>query len=300
MQAIAKAEERPLAALRLINNGVNNETIANDFERIAGFVSKEGGANAARSMIAMRSDWEKTFGDDCANAMEMLAACHAMTRSLNKMDSLALPEQVKSLVYQEFQDNVDRIRDEQWDHLSSCSDPTLRVMRCCWLQWIPVGIYYFAYSGIPRNNLVACPWKHKASLMHFLATRMKGFSPTIELHLPAQLQGRFSKSQSDDSHRLVAEVLAMQPAIRGISGSSWYCDPAALQISPHLSFVRELFEQNGGFLHRLGPTSDAARKALLKSNSRRRLYEEGKYQPTDYARYWARADILRWAGIEAT
>ena len=98
MQAIAKAEERPLAALRLINNGVNNETIANDFERIAGFVSKEGGANAARSMIAMRSDWEKTFGDDCANAMEMLAACHAMTRSLNKMDSLALPEQVKSLV----------------------------------------------------------------------------------------------------------------------------------------------------------------------------------------------------------
>ena len=300
MQAIAKAEEKPLAALRAINNGFNNETIANSSERIAAVVSKEGGANAVRSMVTLRSDWEKILGDDGANAMEMLVVCHAMTHSLSNIDSLVLPEQVKSLVYQQFQDNVNRIHDEQWDDLYSYLDPTLRVMRCCCLQWIPVGIYYFAYSGIPSHNLVACPWKHKASLMQFLATRMKGFSPTIELHLPAQLQGRFSKSQSDDSHRLVAEVLAMQPAIRGISGSSWYCDPAALQISPHLSFVRELFEQNGGFLHRLGPTSDAARKALLKSTSRRRLYEEGKYQPTDYARYWARADILRWAGIEVT
>ena len=299
LDRITDAQRNVFASLSIV--GGNTNDLFNDHcNRAKTIVHSQGGAAAASSMDALRVEWDKVFGTGCAPAVEMAIACQAMVSSLKRLGSLDLPPEVASLVHEAFSRNLDVMLNGRWDKVGSRPDPRSRrrLLKCSWLKWIPASVFYFEYSGIPRRNILLCPWQKKVALTRFLAYRMRGLSPTIYMHLMNVPSGsRFSESQSDASHRLVAAVLARQPRLKGIAVSSWYCDPAVLRISPHLSFVRELFEQNGGFLHRLGPTEDAAQKALLTSQTRRRLYEEGKYVPTDYARYWARADVLRWAGL---
>lgn len=267
-------------------------------ERVAELFRTTRGENLWVNLQQLNLLWDRLVGPNNVPLFHTLIACQGMARTVARLGSLSLPHDVKRLIVQEYESNISSIRAGQVDQLFTRCDPPMAFLRSCFLQWIPVGVYYFEYSAIPKRNILMCPLRHKPALVWFLACRFKGLSPTIEMHLPPQPRGRFTEAESNRSHRLVAGVLAQQPAVKGIAGSSWYCDPEVLRISPHLSFVRELFARNGGFLHRLGPTKHSDRKALLKSETRRRLFEQGKYSPTDYARYWARRDVIQWANIE--
>jgi hypothetical protein len=235
-----------------------------------------------------------SFGAEYVSYWESVALCRAMNESLGKLQHLQLPRIVLERIIDDFCDITDQIEKSMGKPLGFFDDPTLRIIKISLLRWLPAGMNYFEYSGIPRKNLWLCPIRDKMALAGYIMFRMKGLRPTIELHLPAQLDRRYTKTECEYSYRIVAEVLRMQPWVRGISGSSWLYDPAVGHISPHLAFARELPEFNGGFLHRLGYTNNADRKALLKSPTRRKCYEEGKYLPVDYARYWSRTDVLAW------
>jgi len=64
-------------------------------------------------------------------------------------------------------------------------------------------------------------------------------------------------------------------------------------VSPRLAYIREQPEQNGASFFRIAPNPDSG--ALAKSATRRRLYEEGKYVPTEYCMVWPRKAMIRWA-----
>ena len=249
------------------------------------------GQESFQIVTELRQGWTTRWNQEVAVRIEKVGLCRAMCDRLDAWHQLKLPSGVCRLILERFSDYAAQFEsDDEW-----LNDASLRLHRICFLNWIPLGVYDFEYSSIPRSNILKCPWSQKPQLLNYLCFHMKGLGPTVEMHLPPLKNQRFTKEASDQSHQLMAEVVRLQPEIKGISGSSWYCDPKALEISPHLAFVRELFCQNGGFVHKLGPTSGASRKALLKSERRRRMYEQGSYVPTDYARYWARDALIEWS-----
>ncbi len=75
---------------------------------------------------------------------------------------------------------------------------------------------------------------------------------------------------------------------------SWFYDPSLAKISPRLAYLHTEPCKYGARLFKLGTSQDAIRLALLKSATRRQLYEDGKYTPTQYAILWLRKHMLRW------
>jgi hypothetical protein len=87
----------------------------------------------------------------------------------------------------------------------------------------------------------------------------------------------------------------MNPAVKGVFGSSWWFDPALDLISPNLTYLRALPTQFGARIFRSGSDDGAIGNSIKFSRERRQLYETGKYMPANYVMAWRRSDIIQWA-----
>ena len=236
--------------------------------------------------------------DKLADRFDYMLSVHAMLHSLDQLPSLNVPEELKSLILEEFADRCEDGFANRYERYSFRDSEGWNQLGSSQLQRVPLGLYAFNIAGIPRRNLRLCPARHRFELATFLAFQMRGFSPVFEVHLPRLQNRHISEDEVDASHRLLAQVAVMNPAVKGLYSSAWYIDPAVAAINPKLAFLREFFLANGGFVHRLGVTDSAVEDALRKSATRRKLYEEGRYQPTAWARYWPRLAMLKWAGFQ--
>ena len=221
-----------------------------------------------------------------------------MLASVDRLSGLSVPGELKSLVIDEFEARCEDGLRRRYERYSLRDSEGWDQLRSSRLQRLPLGLYAFNIAGIPRSNLLRCPGRERLALTRFLAFRMRGLSPVFEVHLPRLPTRHVSEAEVDDSHRLLSRVAQMNPGVKGLYSSAWYIDPAVAVINPRLAFLREFFLKNGGFVHSLGVVGSCVEDALRKSATRRRLYEEGRYQPTAWARYWPRAAMLRWAGLE--
>jgi len=234
---------------------------------------------------------------EVADQFAYLSCVLAMLRSLDQLPEVNVPEQVKLIVLDEFDARCEDGAARRHERYSLADSEGWNQLASCRLQRLPLGLYVFNIAGIPRSNWLRCPAREKISLARFLAFQMHGFAPVFEVHLPRLTNRHVTEAEVDASHLLLARVAQMNPRVKGLYSSAWYIDPAVATIQPRLAFLREFFLKNGGFVHRLGVTPSSIEDALRKSATRRRLYDEGKYQPTAWARYWPRAAMLRWAGL---
>lgn len=96
----------------------------------------------------------------------------------------------------------------------------------------------------------------------------------------------------------LADMLALNPKVRGMWGGSWFYDPALEEVSPRLAYLRKVPQDNGAFL--FYSNVDIVGGALSKSDSRNKAYQEGKYLPKAYALIWPRRQLLAWAAAMQT
>jgi hypothetical protein len=94
---------------------------------------------------------------------------------------------------------------------------------------------------------------------------------------------------------MVGELLKINQEVKGYFATSWFYDPELEKISPRLTYLRDVITENGGKLFVKGSSPRTIRDATFKSPTRRKLYEEGKYLPTDYLIVWPRKQLIEWA-----
>ncbi|GGD68979.1 hypothetical protein [Lacimicrobium alkaliphilum] len=120
-----------------------------------------------------------------------------------------------------------------------------------------------------------------------------GYKPVFRLHVHLAEQSRLSEQSWRHTCQRLAQMLEVNPGIRGIVGSSWYYDPQVPAISPHLGFVNKLLAENGAywfFSHIEGSNSGA----FATSQTRKQAFETGKYLPRNYVVFWPRNRVLSW------
>lgn len=132
------------------------------------------------------------------------------------------------------------------------------------------------------------------SLM-FLVLRLRGLGPLFRVHIDERDLADFSDAGWEQCYLRIAEMLRLNPAVKGVVGTSWTLDPQLDGISPRLTHPRRQHVAHGAFLHCDGPGEIHTRRATGTSATRRRLYEEGKYRPACYTFVWPRQDVLEWA-----
>ena len=91
----------------------------------------------------------------------------------------------------------------------------------------------------------------------------------------------------------IAQMLKLNPHIKGFFGTSWFYDPKLKHISPRLQYLQQVPLQHGASSFYIG--EDKSGNAIHSSTTRRNLYYQGKYTPQSYLLIWPRAAILKWA-----
>jgi len=158
---------------------------------------------------------------------------------------------------------------------------------------------------LPPNFCRYDGWRENLRKLAFVHLRAGAtrHGPFLRGHLDTRFTESFNEQGRLKAYARMADFMTRRPELRGIIGSTWYYDPNLERVSPHLRYLRAIFENNGALFHRDGPGAVHTERALAKSRTRRRAFEAGEYQPCCYTVVWARRDILRWhrrqAGVAA-
>lgn len=209
------------------------------------------------------------------------------------IDLLTLPARVRDLVRDDFERQRLQVENAPDDYLHLRNYHVRAVFRVIAFRRILVGNEYIEESGLPRQLL----WRGGPRQMWGfprVLLQLGGYRPLYEFHL-ARWATRVTEADRRLCCRNAAGCLELNPHVLGAMGGSWFYDPQMERVSPHLTFLREMVTSNGGSLLVWGETQEARSLALAKSQTRRRLFEQGLYTPKHYLVVWPREPMIEWA-----
>ncbi len=149
-------------------------------------------------------------------------------------------------------------------------------------------------SGIPRGVVFRGGARQFADAL-WLGVRAGGFRPWLEMHLDPRALGEFSPAGWDRCYRRIADVLAANPRLRGVFGSSWWFDPAVGRLTPEIAYLRDTPCAHGAACLHVCPDPAPVSNAVKFSKVRKAKFDCGEYNPTIYMIAWRAADVIAYA-----
>lgn len=160
---------------------------------------------------------------------------------------------------------------------------------------IPVGAEFAEpWSAIWKRQVLTARASQFFKAGNFFILKKNGFWPYFQLHMHQESHEDFHQEGWMMAYMRLAELLENNPGHRGWFSSSWLVDPALEQISPHLSCLRTVPENNGGAIFYMEDDPTGKTGALLTSKTRRHMFESGLYHPRIYLRAWPRTSAIAW------
>ena len=165
------------------------------------------------------------------------------------------------------------------------------------LERFPAGQSDWEISGFPCSWLARMPVRDVPKALNCVFLRAGGRYPFFETHTAFRRELPIL-TEEDERHtfRLLAASMRLQPKIRGYLAAAWLMDPKLSEVSPHLAWLSDWYqecEEFGAVSTNLG---EAPRDAgfLVGDRHRRGLYETGHWKPLQGLLIWERRDLLRW------
>jgi len=206
-----------------------------------------------------------------------------------------LPESVAALYPGEGKRILRQVESFEDTFFDAAKDAFLKDLAILTHRLIPVGAEYAeGGAGIPRRLLVCGGPGQALKALWLIALRCRGQRPFFALHAHTLSLERFNPEGWRETYLRLAELLEMNPRMKGWLSASWFLDPALESISPHLAYLRRVPVEGGAALMFVCRHPDGSSGALSKSATRRRLFQEGNYVPATYMRIWPRAAVLAW------
>jgi hypothetical protein len=243
----------------------------------------------------------RTAGNVILTTYLKLLLLQLISISRPKVDTSNLPIQIKRLYAQNFSRiEEDIVLDRQpMEHYTPRSDKFLKDLSISNLLLIPAGAQKVHKDIIPFRDLIR---KQRIGetiqTISFIMRRIGFDSPVLRMHTDSHdpdLMAEFSPEGWTRFYSNAASIMDIQTDIQGLLGIGWFFDPQVPKISPRLTYLGDLVLATGGYTFRVGAGEGARESALATSPTRRKLYEEGKYVPTDYLAIWDRTSLLKWA-----
>ncbi len=239
---------------------------------------------------------------DVLEIYHQLLLVELISRNKDKLANQELPDAIKQLYVRNFSRILGNItsRSQTRGFYLYPNDKFFKDLGVCTQRFIPVGSHKIHLSCISQRLILRKGIRQFVSGLSFIAFELGGIKPVYEAHIDSHDLDSMKELNPDGYVRMlinVANLLKIRKEVKGLGGnSSWFFDPELEEISPRLSYMRKTFTDNGGKLFYIKVSKgNSLKTALLKSPTRRKLYSEGKYVPTDYTVVWARKSLIAWA-----
>jgi hypothetical protein len=93
---------------------------------------------------------------------------------------------------------------------------------------------------------------------------------------------------------LILELHEANPDLNGWFGVTWLLDPDLAEVSPHLTWYRELLLRAGAHITPTGTDEETVALATGTSRTRRERFEQGRYRPRDFRVVLPRQQVFQW------
>ena len=87
---------------------------------------------------------------------------------------------------------------------------------------LPLGIYHAEVGAVPRSHLVRSAPADAWRLARYLALEMRGFGPTLAIHLPKQMDRPLTERDYVEAHLLAVRLFESNPTLKGFYNAAWY------------------------------------------------------------------------------
>ena len=165
------------------------------------------------------------------------------------------------------------------------------------LERFPAGQSDWEITGFPRSWLARMPVRDIPRALRCVFLRAGGRRPFFETHTAFRRElPILTEEEERNTFRLLAASMRLQPKIRGYLASTWFMDPKLREVSPHLAWLSDWYQECEKFGAVWTNLGEAPRDAgfLIGDRHRRRLYEAGHWKPLLGLLIWERRDLLRW------
>lgn len=258
----------------------------------------------------------KTFDDIKSKYNDyVLASYHRLALSIFIKDSLRalrkidIPESITKLFHEWFERVMKDFSRQPDGYYNHRKDPFKKDLGVCSLRLIPVGgawvvevsYHHLRPADSVRKRRLADNSRSIISavdirrFLRLLFIKMDIIRPFYSIHTVDRYLPRFTPKEMNRSYIRIAELLKRNPRIKGLYRNSWFLDPALEKISPHLTFLRRIPEENGAKLFRVETRQTDINNSIALSAVRKKLFEEGKYVPSCYAYFWPKKKMIEWA-----
>ncbi len=221
-------------------------------------------------------------------------------KALEKLEHVSLPGEIKTYYHMNFERIIDDI--ESGFHETGFylypRDKFLKDLGICSLRLIPAGVQKINLAPLPPEFLFRNGASQFISGLLYVLFELKGFKPLYNMHTDSHDTHLMSEFNPDGWRNFLvraADLIKLNPSVKGVFGKTWFVDPQLEKISPRLCYVRHIFNRNGGRFFYLGPCTSGIEDAVYKSPTRKKLYEHGKYIPKDYLGVWSGRSLIKWA-----
>jgi len=217
-----------------------------------------------------------------------------LLNNIDKIKDNCIIDDIMSIAHNNFANVFNTIIENKGNFLHA-DDNFRKNLAISSLRLIPLGAQKINISRIPYRMIYKGGIRQCLKLLYTILFTLKGLKPIYEIHtdsIDAGLLQEFNLEGWTRMYERAAVLLEKHKDVKGIIGTSWFFDPVLSSVSPHLKYLREIVTRNGGFLFYMG--IDKGNDAILKSKSRKKLYDEGKYVPKKYAILWPRNRIIEW------
>jgi hypothetical protein len=253
--------------------------------------------HAESTQVPLKAVLAKLAGSGQAGtgaAIERRLLLRAAIDALSSLEAEPVSSSVKALFCEEVR---------SWTGLAEAAKAkfgagTSRFVDMCMLASLrrfPAGQFDWVRGGVPLSYLLSVQLRSLPRALYVTAVRLRGRAPVFFSHYGYRRLGQsLSEIEANRSYYRMARSMALQPDIKGLAASSWFRSPDTHRVSPHLAWVNTVVLENGGFVAVRGP-ADPDCGVFVRSQTRRRLYEAGKFTPTLGLVIWPRRDMLAWA-----
>lgn len=238
---------------------------------------------------------KESFNHEGLWLYQKCAFAHNIRNAVTELQKRSYPIDIKKLYEQWFRNAIDELSEKEDSFFSVENDMFVKDMGVTSFRIIPAGAQILCVSGVSRGFIKSNnPFSVIKRGLYFVL-KMKKFRPFIEIHTDNRWLHEFNPEGWNRCYVRIAHILRQNTEILGMVGCSWFYDPQLSMISPHLEYLRKVPQENGAGVFRVPIRQYSINDALLKSKTRKKLYEKGEYSPRSYLVIWCRDDLIKWA-----
>jgi len=243
----------------------------------------------------LRAAHSKLPGDDERDAFNRALVAQVASNLRLRLPELELPPAVLDLVPSAL-GQLHEFLSERHAGYDLGDDCFLKDVRLAAGWTVPCGakvVDLRCQVSVPVSLLAAL--RGRSPQVALRALRPGNHPPWFEQHTDSRYLDEFDEAGIDDVYLRVASMLRRHPGVGGLTAYSWFYDPQLDEISPRLSYLYRRPLERGAVLLRGRTSGYDVKNATARSQTRKRLYEAGRYKPVGHRILWFRRDILRWA-----